>query len=97
MGCKCKNKNKEFHPCQNGGKCKCGGKCKKKNKVVENDNNFLNAAGQYDEHKFNAAGSLEDFKSDKYDKKKMIGYAISAVILIGLSYMIYKKLRKIKN
>ena len=34
MACGCKNKNKEHHPCQNGGKCKCGGKCKNKRKPM---------------------------------------------------------------
>lgn len=41
MGCGCKNK--EYHPCQNGGKCKCGGRCKKEN--------YSNAAGSLDEFK----------------------------------------------
>ena len=94
MGCACKNKNKEFHPCQNGGECQCGGKCKNKNKGIDIDSNFLNAAGQYDEHKFNAAGSLGDFKSGVHDRKKLIGYLVTATILIGISYMIYKKIKK---
>lgn len=41
MACGCKNK--EYHPCQNGGKCKCGGKCKK--------NNYSNIAGSLDDFK----------------------------------------------
>lgn len=41
MSCGCKNK--EYHPCQNGGKCKCGGKCKKQN--------YFNAVGSLDEFK----------------------------------------------
>lgn len=45
MSCNCKNKNKDFHPCQNGGSCECGGKCK------ENNNDFLNAAGSLEDFK----------------------------------------------
>jgi|TARA_B100001094_G_scaffold308747_1_gene341730 hypothetical protein len=41
MSCGCKNK--EYHPCQNGGECKCGGKCKQEN--------YSNAVGSIDEFK----------------------------------------------
>ncbi len=41
MGCACKNK--EYHPCQHGGKCKCGGKCKKES--------YSNLVGSLDEFK----------------------------------------------
>jgi hypothetical protein len=41
MSCNCKNK--EYHPCQNGGECKCGGKCKKEN--------YSNSAGSLDDFK----------------------------------------------
>ena len=41
MGCSCKNK--EYHPCQNGGKCQCGGKCKKEQ--------YLNVAGSIEDFK----------------------------------------------
>jgi hypothetical protein len=41
MSCGCKNK--EFHPCQNGGECQCGGKCKQEN--------YSNAVGSLNEFK----------------------------------------------
>jgi len=41
MGCNCKNK--EYHPCQNGGKCQCGGKCKKEQ--------YLNVVGSIEDFK----------------------------------------------
>ena len=88
MGCACKNKNKEFHPCQNGGECKCGGKCKKQN------NEFLNAAGQYDEHNFNAAGSLEEFKNEDKNVGRMILYTIGGLTLAGVGYYLYKRMKK---
>ena len=89
MSCKCKNKNKEFHPCQHGGKCQCGGKCRK------DKDNYMNAAGQYEEHKFNWSGTLADnFKEDPHSKKKMIGYVVLGIILVAGSLMLYKQIKR---
>ena len=85
MGCNCKNKNTDFHPCQHGGKCQCGGQCRK-----QQDNSFLNAAGQYDEHHFNVAGSVEDFKDETENVGRVILYTIGGLTLAGIGYYLYK-------
>ncbi len=82
MSCACKNK--EYHPCQHGGKCQCGGKCKK--------NNFLNAAGQYDEHHLNVVGDLGDFRNEGTNTVKLILYILGAGFLITLGIGTYKEL-----
>ena len=81
MSCKCKNK--EYHPCQNGGECKCGGKCK---------NDFLNMAGQYDEHQFNAVGDIDDFKEEGKNTGKLILYIIGGIVFLLIGMSIYKKI-----
>lgn len=83
MSCACKNK--EYHPCQHGGKCQCGGKCKQ--------NGFLNAAGQYDEHHFNITG-LEDFRDETKNSAKLIFYVLGAAFLITLGIGMYKEINK---
>jgi|TARA_R110000824_G_scaffold83627_4_gene209290 hypothetical protein len=88
MGCACKNKNKEFHPCQNGGQCQCGGKCKKQNNEVEN------GAGQYNEHNFNAVGSLDEFKTEEKNVGKLILYTLGGLTLAGVGYYLYKKIKR---
>ena len=88
MSCNCKNKNKDFHPCQNGGSCECGGKCK------ENNNDFLNAVGKYDENNFNAAGSLEDFKGEDKNIGKTILYTIGGLTFAGIGYYLFTRIKK---
>ena len=82
MSCNCKSK--ENHPCQNGGECQCGGSCKKQD--------FLNATGQYEEHN-NAAGSLDEFKDGGEDKNKLVYRIVMLAFVVGLTYMIYTKIK----
>ena len=89
MGCACKNKNKEFHPCQNGGECQCGGKCKGKQR-----DDFYNAAGQYEEHNFNVAGSLEEFKKEEKNVGRLILYTLGGLTLAGVGYYLYKRIKR---
>ena len=88
MGCACKNKNKDFHPCQNGGECQCGGKCKKQNNEVEN------GSGQYNEHNFNAAGSLDEFKTEEKNVGRMMLYTLGGLTLAGVGYYLYKRIKR---
>jgi len=88
MGCACKNKNKEFHPCQHGGECQCGGKCKQENNVVGD------GAGQYNEHNFNAAGSLEEFKKEEKNVGRLILYTLGGLTLAGVGYYLYKRIKR---
>ena len=80
MSCNCKNK--EYHPCQHGGECKCGGKCKE---------GFVNMAGQYDEHHFNVSG-IEDFKKEEKNTGKLLLYIVGGIAFLTIGLTLYKKL-----
>jgi len=69
MSCGCKNK--EYHPCQNGGECKCGGKCKKQS--------YSNAVGSIDEFK------KEDKNVGKLVFQLAGGIALALIALIVYS------------
>lgn len=80
MSCNCKNK--EYHPCQHGGECKCGGKCKQE---------YLNMAGQYDEHHFNVSG-IDDFEKEGRNTGKLLLNVVGGVFFLIVAMAIYKKL-----
>ena len=86
MSCNCQNN--QSHPCQSGGECQCGGKCKKQNNEVEN------GVGQYNEHNFNVAGSLDEFKTEEKNVGRMILYTLGGLTLAGVGYYLYKKIKR---
>ena len=92
MSCNCKNK--EYHPCQNGGECKCGGKCKKNdfNNASGQYDEHLNATGQYEEHN-NIAGTLADFKNESSNTNKLVYKLVGLGLVLGLTYIIYTKIK----
>ena len=51
-------------------------------------------AGQYNEHNFNAAGSLEEFKKEEKNVGRLILYTLGGLTLAGVGYYLYKRIKR---